>query len=116
MERIRKMPTSNFSEISQKVLDFKKEKREKEQAFETFILERVFGEMAEETEDLGKPVEVEILKSETREGYGPQHSYTSPSGFTDMVITGINEVEIVVKITVRELQSQSEWKKRMGLS
>ena len=106
---------SSISQIGSRIMDFKKDRKEKEKEFEVFILDRLFGEIPEETEDLGRPIEVKIIETTTRKGWGPMHSHTSPSGFSDLVSAPINEVEILVKITARELQTSSEFKKSMGL-
>lgn len=106
---------SSISQIGNRIIDFKKERNDKEKEIETFLLDKLFGEMPEETEELGKAIEVEIVKTTFRESLGPMHSYTSPSGYSDVVQSFTNEVEILVKITARELQNESESKKRLGL-
>lgn len=106
---------SDISQIGSKIVDFKRERNEKEKEIETFLLDKLFGEMPEETEDLGKPIEVEIIETAFRESLGPMHSYTSPGGYSDVVQAYTNEVEILVKITAREVQNESQRKKRLGL-
>jgi len=90
-----------LKKMSEEILSFRSERDKSQKSMADMIAESIFGTVPEATDELGKPIEVEIVDMNVYLGLGPGHGYTLSDGSFDFGAIEIETTVLDIRVTIR---------------